>query len=45
MDDMNSCEKIEQLAKDSRTWEILDLLKNCKDLEELEEKIRALLKK
>lgn len=44
MDEMNTCEKIEKLAKENRTWEILEILRECKDLEEAEKKIRALLK-
>lgn len=44
-EDMNTSEKIEELAKENRTWEILEILKTCKDLEEATEKVRALLNK
>ena len=44
-EDMNTSEKIEELAKANRTWEILEILKTCKDLEEATEKVRALLNK
>ena len=44
-EDMNTSEKIEELAKANRTWEILEILKNSKDLEEATEKVRALLNK
>lgn len=33
-----------RLAKENRTWEILNILRNCKDLKEAEEKIKALLR-
>ncbi len=42
-EDMNTAEQIEKLAKANRTWEILDILNSCKDIEEAKEKIRALL--
>lgn len=45
MDDMNSGEEIEKLAKENRTWEILEILSQCKDLDEAKAKIRALLNK
>ena len=44
MNGMNSCEIIVKLAKEARTLEILAMLKDCKDLEEAEQKIKALLK-
>ena len=44
MNGMNSCEIIVRLAKEALTLEILAILKDCKDLEEAEQKIKALLK-
>lgn len=44
-DNMNNGETIEKISKENRTWEILDILNKCKDLEEAKEKIRALLNK
>lgn len=43
MDEMNTGEEIEKLAKENRTWEILDILSSCKDIDEAREKVRALL--
>ena len=45
MEDMNTGEEIEKLAKENRTWEILEIMRECKDLEEAIQKIRALLNK
>ena len=42
---MNACETITALAEENQTRKILDLIKDCKTIEEAEEKIRALLKK
>lgn len=33
-----------RLAKENRTWKILDIVRNCKYLKEAEEKIKALLR-
>ena len=44
-EEMNTSEKIEELAKEARTWEILEIVRNCKTVEEVEEKVKALLKK
>lgn len=44
-DEMNTSEKIEELAKETRTWEILEILRECTTLQEAEEKVKALLKK
>ncbi len=44
-EDMNTSELLVEEAKENRTREILDLIKDCKDLEEAIEKIRALLRK
>lgn len=43
MEEMNNGEQLEKLAKENRTWEILEILRECKDLKEAEEKVRALL--
>ncbi len=44
-DDMTSGEEIERLAKENRTWEILEILRDSKDLNEAIEKVKALLVK
>ena len=44
-EEMNACETIKALAEENQTRKILDLISECKTLEEAEEKIRALLKK
>ena len=36
-------EKIEELAKANRTWEILEILEGCKDLDEAIQNVKALL--
>ncbi|MCR5540078.1 MAG: protein phosphatase [Ruminococcus sp.] len=43
MEDMNTAEEIEKLAKENRTWEILEILRECENLAEAIEKVRALL--
>lgn len=43
MEEMNTAEELEKLAKENRTWEILEILRECKDLKEAIEKVRALL--
>ena len=43
MDEMNTGEEIEKLAKENRTWEILEILRECKDLEEAIAKVKALI--
>lgn len=45
MEDMTTGEEIEKLAKENRTWEILEIIRECKDLKEAESKIKALLNK
>lgn len=44
-EDMNTCEKLEELARENQTYKILALIENCKDLEEAKEKVKALLSK
>jgi len=44
-EDINVSDKIEELAKENRTWEILEVLRECETLEEATEKVKAFLKK
>lgn len=41
MDDMNAPEVIERLAREAERLKILQLAEECKDLEELKEKLKA----
>ena len=43
-DDMNTGELLREEAKENRTREILDILRDCKDLEEAITRVKALLK-
>lgn len=43
MEDMNASEMIKSLAEENQTRKILEILNNCKSLEEAKEKIKALL--
>ena len=45
MEEMTTGEEIEKLAKENRTREILEIIRECKDLKEAEAKIKALLNK
>lgn len=45
IDDMNASEVIKELAEENQTRKILEILNECKTLEEAKEKIRALLNK
>lgn len=45
MEEMTTGEEIENLAKENRTWEILEIIRECKDLKEAEAKIKTLLNK
>ena len=45
MDEMNACELLVEKAEENQTRKILEILNNCKDLEEAKEKIKALLNK
>lgn len=45
IDDMNASEVIKDLAEENQTRKILEILNECKTLEEAKEKIRALLNK
>lgn len=42
-DDMNLGEMVRELAEENQTRKILEILNQCKDLEEAKEKIQALL--
>ena len=44
-EDMNASEIIKQLSEENQTRKILEILNECKDLEEAKEKVKALLKK
>ena len=44
-DDMNTAELLRDEAKESRTREILEILRDSKTLEEAVEKVKALLNK
>lgn len=44
-EDMNVGELLKQTAEENQTRKILEILNQCKDLEEAKEKIRALLGK
>lgn len=44
-DEMNTAELLRDEAKESRTREILEILRDSKTLEEAKEKIKALLNK
>lgn len=44
-DEMNTAEVLRDEAKENRTREILELMRNCKTLEEAVEKVKALLNK
>lgn len=45
MEMSNACETIEKLAREAETRKILEILENCKDLDEAREKVRELLTK
>ena len=42
---MNVGELLKETAEENQTRKILEILNECKDLEEAKEKVRALLKK
>lgn len=44
-EDMNLGEMLRELAEENQTRKILEILDNCKDLEEAKEKVKALLNK
>lgn len=45
LEEMNTSELLKQTAEENQTRKILEILNECKDLEEAKEKIRALLDK
>lgn len=44
MEDMNSGEILRDLAEENQTRKILEILDECKDINEAKERVRALLK-
>ena len=44
-DEMNLAELLKQTAEENQTRKILEILSECKDLDEVKEKIKALLNK
>ncbi|MBR1392129.1 MAG: protein phosphatase [Lachnospiraceae bacterium] len=44
-DEMNVGELLKETAEENQTRKILEILNECKDIEEAKEKVRALLKK
>ena len=44
-EEMNVGELLKETAEENQTRKILEILTECKDLEEAKEKVRALLKK
>jgi len=44
-DEMNLGEQLRELAEENQTRKILDIIRECKTLEEAVEKVRALLNK
>lgn len=44
-DEMNVGELLKETAEENQTRKILEILNECKDLEEAKEKVRELLKK
>lgn len=45
MDEMNIGEMLREVTEENQTRKILEIVENCKDLDEAKEKIRALLNK
>lgn len=45
MDDMNTSELLKEVTEENQTRKILEILNDCKDLEDAKEKVKALLKK
>ena len=44
-DEMNTSELLVQITEENQTRKILELLNECKDLDEAKEKVKALLNK
>lgn len=45
VEEMNISEMLRELAEENQTRKILEILNECKDLEEAKEKIKSLLNK
>lgn len=43
MDEMNAIESAAKIAEEKTLWKILNILNDCKDIEEAKKKIRTLL--
>lgn len=43
MEDMNASELLKEVAEENQTRKILEILNDCKDLEEAKQKVKALL--
>jgi len=44
-EEMNTSELLKEVAEENQTRKILEILNECKDLEEAKEKVKALLNK
>lgn len=44
-EDMNTSELLKEVVEENQTRKILEILNECKDIEEAKEKVKALLKK
>lgn len=44
-EEMNACELLKEIAEENQTRKILEMINDCKSLEEAKEKIKALLNK
>lgn len=45
LEEMNTSELLKQVTEENQTRKILEILEQCKDLEEAKEKIKALIEK
>ncbi len=44
MDDMSTAELLKEVSEENQTRKILEIIRDCKDLEEAKEKIKDLIK-
>ena len=44
-ENMNTCEMLREVIEENQTRKIIDIMRDCKDLAEAMEKVRALLNK
>ena len=44
-ENMNTCEMLREAIEENQTRKIIDIMRDCKDLSEAMEKVRALLNK